>query len=68
MIQCPKCSSRSISGPRYESCMGEESLVYECVQCGYGKREPTHDNRGKVVSIHPRHKAFAGKPDGPEAA
>lgn len=47
MTKCPKCSSSQISGPRYKSIFGFESLEYTCSQCGYSEQRPTHDAEKK---------------------
>lgn len=45
MIQCPKCKSLYVSGPRYRARDGfkSECLVYTCAECGYQQAEPTRD-------------------------
>lgn len=43
MNKCPKCSSYQISGPRFKSVFGHETLEYTCQQCGYSETRPPHD-------------------------
>lgn len=51
MIDCPKCGSRRIIGPKYEPAssdtVGKERLRYACFECGYSMTTPTRDAQQK---------------------
>jgi len=46
MIQCPKCGSKLIGGPKFErDVMQREHLRYTCERCGYSMTTPTLDQK-----------------------
>jgi hypothetical protein len=58
MTVCPKCRSKKISGPMYQSWAqswsGHERLLYLCRRCGYEETGPTADTKRRE----------AGEPEG----
>ena len=51
MIECPKCSSNSVSGPLYFKGPYGEYLIYRCRTCGYEENTPTHDKSNFEMPI-----------------